>query len=435
MKLEIEIILAVLAVLYTGHQYVQRRIWQRRWQDCLAQAKEIVAGVKAQYPNCDGVVCALTIASTPGTIYQQSSAYRDLPFEDLMDLLDRVDPMDTPAFTMSRRGQELGSTQFWTEVDSWQTPYGAVGFADAYPMQASEIRDNTLNRRKVGNQGQAFREGFGTGWIAEQVPKFPGTGKGINKRGAADALIYLRQDIEVAITSFDQVATADTGAQDGSGGSLMSGIRKLVDKNNQYANENAAIVGGPSDLHFAPVNACVAEGTALADGFSLEWVENALLALRQSTNRKRTYLQLAGLGLRKAFTGLVKPGGLIGPGANAVPGQVYVYTQEIKDEKLGRSIDVVYSDYGTLMVKETDFIGDTTTDSNGNAQPTRNLRVAYNRPNYGLTLDTEMLELRFGVNFQKGNLPDDGGTIRKYLRTYAGLLCTNPVYFGFQAWT
>ena len=365
---------------------------------------------------------------------QASSAYRDLPFEDVLDMLDRVDAADTPVFSMAKRGKELGNTEFWTEVDSWQGPQGAIGYADKYPVQATEIMDNSANRRKVGNGGQAFRRAYGAGWIANQVPKLPGTGKGFEKRGGMDAMIYIRQDMEAAMTSFDQTFVLDSGAQDGSGGGLMAGLRKLVDKNNQYANPNAAVLGAPSDIQYSPPAACVAEGTALVDGFNQDFLENALLALRQSTNRKLTYLYLCGLGLRKAVTGLVKPGAIVG-GAGSVSGQMTMFTQELQDSKLGRSIDVIYSDYGTLMVKETDFIGTTTTDNNGNVTAVRANRVYLNKANYGLIIPTDKLMVRFGVNFQKGELADDGGSEPKYVRTYAGLLATNPTGFGFQAFT
>ena len=98
----------------------------------------------------------MAITTEPG-LRQASSAYRDLPFEDMLDVLDMYEPAMTPAFTMARREKELGNTEFWTEVDSWQNPSAAVGPGDAYALQAGEVRDVIANRRKVGNGGQAFR--------------------------------------------------------------------------------------------------------------------------------------------------------------------------------------------------------------------------------------------------------------------------------------
>lgn len=370
----------------------------------------------------------MAITTEPG-LRQASSAYRDLPFEDMLDVLDMYEPAMTPAFTMARREKELGNTEFWTEVDSWQNPSAAVGPGDAYALQAGEVRDVIANRRKVGNGGQAFREGYGSGWIAEKVPVMPGTGRGFRKTGATRAAIYLKQAIECAITSFDQTFSVDAG---GANGGVMAGLRNLVDQNNAYANANAAVLGAPSDIHYAPAGACALG--AIGDTFSQNLLQNALLALRQSTKRNGTYWYLVGLGLRQAITGLVKAMA-IQAAPNAVAGQLIAFTQELKDNKLGTTVDVFFSDYGTLMVKDTDFIGLTTADINGNANAARNVRVVTNKPNYGLIISQEKMALRFGVGFETDELGHDGGGVTKLLRTYCGLLCTNPTGFGFHALT
>jgi hypothetical protein len=55
--------------------------------------------------------------------------------------------------------------------------------------------------------------------------------------------------------------------------------------------------------------------------------------------------------------------------------------------------------------------------------------------NYGLILNTSKMMLRFGVNFQKGNLADTGGSEPQYVRTYGGLVIANPTAFAFQAFS
>lgn len=361
---------------------------------------------------------------------EASSAYRDLPFEDMLDLLDMYEPAMTPLFTMAAREKELGNTEFSSQVDSWNNPQGAIGYGDTYALQDVEIMDVTANRRKVGNGGQGFRQGYGAGWIAEQVPKLPGEGKGgIIKTGATRAMVMLKQSIECAMASFDQTFNADTGTLTGG---ITAGIRKLVDQNNAYAGENAFVYGAPSDLHYAPAAACVAEGTLLADGLNMTFIENALKALRISTLRNGEYWWNVGLGLRAAITGLIKPQPING-GAGAVAGQTTMFTQDLKDTKLGKRIDVVYTDYGTLLIKETDFIGTTTTDVNGNVTAVRANRVYQNKPNYGLMISRDKLALRFGVGFQTVEIGPDGGSKKKVLRTYCGVMAKNPQGFGFQA--
>ena len=375
----------------------------------------------------------MALTTEPG-LRQASSAYRDLPFEDMLDVLDMYDPGSTPLFTMARREKELGNTEFWHEVDSWNPPQGALGYGDAYPLQvASEVMDVTMNRRKIGNGGQTFRQGYGSGWVAEKVPVMTGTGRGFRKTGSVRAMVMLKQSIECAMASFDQTFNLDQG---GLNGPLMASIKSLVDHNNSYASANAAVLGVPSDLHYAPVAACAAG--VLADTFSQNLLQNALLALRQATQRNGTYWYLCGLGLRQAVTGLIKPMALQGA-AGAVAGQMNTYTQEMKDTKLGARIDVVYTDYGTLMIKETDFIGTTTTDANGNAIANgaagRVNRAFVSKPNYGLIVSQDKLALRFGVGFETDELGHDGGGVTKLLRTYCGVVVLNPMGFGFHALT
>jgi len=371
----------------------------------------------------------MALTTEPG-LRQASSAYRDLPFEDMLDVLDMYDPASTPLFTMARREKELGNTEFWHEVDSWNPPQGAIGTGDNYPLQAgTEVMDVIANRRKIGNGGQAFRQGYGSGWIAEKVPIMPGTGRGFRKTGSVRAMVMLKQSIECMMASFDQTFNVDQG---GATGGVAAGIKSLVDHNLSYANPNAAVLGVPSDLHYAPAGACAVG--AMADTFSQNLLQNALLALRQATQRNGTYWYLCGLGLRQAVTGLIKPMALQAA-VGAVPGQMNTFTQEMKDTKLGSRIDVVYTDYGTFLIKDTDFIGTTTTDNNGNVTAVRANRVFMSKPNYGLIISQDKLALRFGTGFETDELGHDGGGVTKLLRTYCGPVVLNPMGFGFHALT
>jgi hypothetical protein len=114
-----------------------------------------VHAVKVQLfcPNGKTIGNFMALTTEPG-LRQASSAYRDLPFEDMLDVLDMYDPASTPLFTMARREKELGNTEFWHEVDSWNPPQGAIGTGDNYPLQAgTEVMDVIANRRKIGNGG------------------------------------------------------------------------------------------------------------------------------------------------------------------------------------------------------------------------------------------------------------------------------------------
>lgn len=377
-----------------------------------------------------GAFCLYGMAlTTEPNLRQTNSAYNNLAHEDLMDVLDRVDPAATPVWSMATRENELGNTEFSWEVDSWPNPNGAVGPGDGYATQAGEVRDVAANRRKMGNYGQAFRRVFGAGWIANQVPDLPGKGKGkLLADGAADAMILLKQDFEVAACSFDQTATPDVG---GASGSIMAGIVKLVDPTNAYTHPSGFAYGKPTDLHTAPASAVVTG--AMATAFNLAATRTVVQALRVATKVRKDYAFLCGLDLRAAVTALIDPIVQSASGGALAATQTRNFTQRIDDAQLGMSIDVIRTDYGRLLVMDTDHIGNTTTNSGGTAQTdaNRSLRVYVNKATYGLILSREKLFKRVGVPVQPGELADDGGGTTRYVRTYLSIGVRNPVGFGY----
>jgi hypothetical protein len=346
-----------------------------------------------------------------------------------MDVLDRVDPGETPAYTMARREFEMGNTEFSWEVDSWPGPNGAVGQGDGFAVQASETRDVAASRRKMGNYGQVFRRAFGAGWIANSVPSLPGKGRGkLLADGAADAMVLLKQDIECAFCSFDQVATPDQG---GSTGSTLAGIVKLIDPANKYAAASAFAYGKPTDLHTAPAAACVTG--ALATVFNLASVRAVAKALRQATMRNKDYVFLTGLDLREAVTSMVDPATASVTAGGVAATTTRSYTQSLAESELGISIDVIRTDWGRLLVVPTDYIGNTTTNAAGAAQNDANRinRVFVSKPKFGLVLSREKMFKRWGVPFQTDELANDGGGKTKQVRGYVSLGVGNPTGFGF----
>lgn len=371
--------------------------------------------------------------TTEPNLRQANSAYNNLAHEDLMDVVERVDPADTPLYTMAPREPELGNTEFSWEVDSWPTPLGAVGPGDGYDVQDSEVRDVTSQKRKMGNYGQAFRRAYGAGWIANSVPKIPGVSRGgLVAQGAADAAILLKQDLECAFGSLDQTAVSDVG---GASGSTMAGLRKLIDPANKYASASAFTYGKATDVHYANSSCCVTG--ALASVFNLALLKTVTKALRQTVKRNGDYFFLCGLDLREAVTGLVDPitatAAATGTSAVTTTTQSRVFSQSIADAELGVSIDVIRTDYGRLMVMPTDFIGNTTTNSGGSVQNDANRasRVFVEKPKCGYIGKRDKLGKRIGVPFDTFEIPNSGGGTKKGLRTYQSLRVGNPQGFGF----
>ncbi len=375
---------------------------------------------------------AMALTTEPG-LRQSSSAYKNLAFEDLMDMVDRVDPAETPLYTMARREAELGNTEFAWEVDSWPTPLGAVGPGDGFDVQDAEIRDVTASKRKMGNYGQAFRRAFGAGWIANAVPRLPGQGRGkLLAQGATDAMVLLKQDIECAFGSFDQTAAPDIS---GATGSVMAGLFKLIDPANKYANATAFTYGKPTDLHTAPATACVTG--ALANAFNLTSIRNVSRALRDATKRNKEYVLLAGLDLRAQVTSLIDPATTSASGVGMAATQSHIFTQSLSDSALGQSIDVIRTDWGRWAVVPTDFIGTTTLDAGGVAADDTNraARVFTAMPKYGYLLSREKLFKRWGVGFETIDLPNSGGGQKKAVRCYLTLGVGNPIGFGYYKLT
>ena len=371
----------------------------------------------------------MAITAEPN-LRQASSAYRDLAFEDLMDVLDIFDPAATPVMTLAATEKKLENTTTDWEVDKYSTPNGALGPGDAYALQAGEIADVTSTRRKMGNGGQLFRRGFGSGYIAERVPRLPGSGKGILASAYKKFLIMLKQDIEVGMSSFDQVYTADTG---GPSGGTLAGMRKMIDPANAYANANAMVPGAPTDIHSAPLGACVTG--ALADKFNLSLIKTILSALFDNVQRDREYYLICNKGLRQAVSGLTDPQAISGGGNNATAAQTRVFTREQDDEMFKQKVSVIQTDFGTLKVMLAPLMGTTSTDVNGAPTAVRANRVFLPQTNYGYVVPAEKLAKRWGFPIDEDEMGHDGSGITRMLFTYLTLVVYNPQGFGFLALT
>ena len=100
------------------------------------------------------------------------------------------------------------------------------------------------------------------------------------------------------------------------------------------------------------------------------------MAASRAYTSKRIILALvrvAGLSLRQAVTDLTVPTtqNTIGPGgATAVSlatDQVRVMLRNETDSVLGATVDTIQTDFGRILVTDSDYIGTTTTDVSGNA--------------------------------------------------------------------
>lgn len=369
-----------------------------------------------------------------------ASPTRNISHEDFVDQLDRIDPAQTPLTSFAANAVELKSTDRSWNVDTFPSPKGAVGRADGENVATANVRDWTSNMRKIGNIGQAFDEQFGVGWIAQQIPQIAGV-KDPLAYAKASSYLMLKQHMEVAFSSFDQVAVTDQGSGLGSVG---AGYRKLTDYANRYTAASSFALGKPSDVHYAPTGACITG--ALSSVHSRTMWKNVAYALRTQAKKNTDWTLIAGLGLRQAITDLTDPvtttttasAGALASNAS----QVRVYTRQQDDTTLGASVDVIQTDFGRIMVVSSDYIGTTTTDSGGgaltavnSAATARALASFVSNPNAGLIIKKGNVFKVWGVTPYTEQLAKNGGGDTYDSKCFAMLGVSNPILAGWLATT
>lgn len=430
-------ILAFLAVAFLAigfHAWLRDRVLRRRWELCLKQAAQILAGVKRQYPHAEGVMCAITAAPDARATGKDA----DLAFEHYLDLLDQNMPEETPFYSSigrSPRGRnpegieiDLRNEQLSWGLDSAPVPIGAVGWGDNYAVQTTEFINVLTNQRKMGNVGQAFRRASGAGWIADAVVNTPG-GRLIT-RARNKVNIAIKQDIEVALCSLDQTAVSPTTSGSASGG-VLAGFRQLVDFANRYTDAATGFAyGKATDLHYAPTAATFTG--ALSSTFTYANVCTMMRKLREAGGEHNDFVFLCGLDVRDAVTGFVVPGTSSATGGALAATSVRAFIRDQADTVFGFSVGVLRTDYGRVEVMETLRIGDTlnaAADSGSTA--VRTDRVFNQRPKGFLLYRPEDWHLHWGARFESGDIPDTGQGKSFFTRCYLSLRVRNPIRCGF----
>jgi hypothetical protein len=220
--------------------------------------------------------------------------------------------------------------------------------------------------------------------------------------------------------------------QGGVNGGTLAGLRKLMDPANAYANANAMVVGAPTDIHYAPPNACVSG--ALASVWNLSLIKQIASALFDNVQRDREYWLMCGKGLRQAVSGLTDPNNMAGaPGST--PAQQRIFMKDQDDETFKQVITRMVTDFATFNVMLNVLLGTTQSDANGNPTNVRANRVFSAQPNYGYVIPAEKLAKRWGFPIDTDELGHDGSGITRMLFTYLTLVVYNPQGFGFLALT
>jgi hypothetical protein len=362
----------------------------------------------------------------------------DLAFEQYLDLLDMNAPEDTPFYSSigrSPRGRnaegvelDMANHQLAWGLDLAPTPIGAVGWGDNYAIQSTEFINVLTNQRKMGNVGQAFRRASGAGWIADAVINTPG-GRLI-ARARNKVNIAIKQDIEVALCSLDQIAVAPTTSGSATGGN-MAGFRMLVDRANRYTDAATGFAyGKPTDIHFAPTAACFTG--ALSSTLTFANISTAMRALREAGGEHNDFVFLAGLDVRDAITQFVNPQTTSATGGALASTALRAFIRDQSDQTYGFSIGILKTDYGRVEVMESERIGDTlnaAADSGSTA--VRTDRVFNKRQKSFLLYRPQDWHVHWGVRFEAGDIPDTGQGKSFFVRSYLSLRTRNPIRAGF----
>lgn len=341
----------------------------------------------------------MAITTEPGLRVQRS---KDITHEDYLDAIDRILPAQTPLLSFCQNEVKLKAIDRQWNVDSFPAPKGALGRADgeAAPGSGSALsRDWSAAIRKMGNIAQAFTETWRVGWIAGQVPQIAGVAD-VNAYSKAGALLALKQHKEVAFCSTDQTALYDVSS---SLGAVMASYFNLVASANAYSTAPSAYAIGKAPGGFAAPSAAVLTGAMSAVHNRAMW-KAVSLALRQVAKQHTDWMAILGLSLRQAVTDLTNP---VQTTATAPSGsafaassdQVRVLLRNETDNVLGATVDTIQTDFGKIMVTESDYIG-TTTGTDGSASGLS----AWATASATRVAAVFSANLKAGIIFKRGNL-------------------------------
>lgn len=425
---------AILFAAVWLHSLLHDRTLRKRWEICLKQAAAIVAGVKAQYPGCEGVMAMAVTADPDASV---SGKDGDIGFEHYLDMLDSSSPEKTPFYSTigrSARGKnaegielDLQNHQFAWALDAAPTPDGAIGVGDNYSITSGEFINVLDNVEKMGNIGQAFRKGSGAGWIANAVMNTPG-GRLI-ARAQNKVNVNLKQSIEAACCSLDQIAVAPTTSGSATGG-IMAGFRKLVDKANQYTDAATGFAyGKPTPSYYAPTAAAFTG--ALSSTFTYSAINSALRAIREVAGEVNDFVLLAGLDAGDKITQFVDPATTSATGGALATTVIRAFNRSQDDTTYGFSVGLLKTEYGIVEVMRSERIGYTLLDSAAAATTVR-LNRAFNRKQKGFLLyRPEDWHWHWGQRFEHVDQPDTGNGKSFLVRCYGSLRTRNPIRSGF----
>ena len=334
--------------------------------------------------------------------------------EDLMDMIALVDAKDTPFTSMARKGSKPGNMYFRWQADS--NPDATIGgVVDGTDVSAY---NNFVAgyRKELANYAQIFRQTVRVSKLTQDIADVAGIRDELSDN-IAKAIIAIKRSMEATFTS-DQYGQQDQG---GSTPYLTAGIQAWIGGDNIGTGLN--IGSGTTTPSFVTPDASMVSG-ANASALTDATVQGVLKSIYDQTGKYKSFDAIVGTDLKRAFTGLLGTTGLttISNSSNTLAAgatKVQTFQRDAAADTFIQSVDVFQGDFGTVRLHPTTFIGTVS-------------GTTYNRKSaYGLVLDMDLVEIRYGGNVaQVTALPDNGGGPARLIEAVAGLVVGNPLGFG-----
>jgi len=325
--------------------------------------------------------------------------------EDLMDMIALVDAKDTPFTSMARKGSKPGNMYFRWQADQNPGPTigGVVDGTDVNNANANSYTNFVTGYRKeLANYAQIFRQAVRVSKLTQDIADVAGIRDELSDN-IAKAIIAIKRSMEALTAGIQRwIGNATVG----------SGLLPLD------ASTTAPSFVTPAGSIVSGSNA-----SALTDAT----VQNLLKSIYDQTGKYKSFDAIVGTDLKRAFTSLLGTTALtttIAPNTAAGATKVQTFQRDAAADTFIQSVDVFQGDFGTVRLHPTTFIG--TVTSGGS-----NTTTYTSMPAYGLVLDMDLIEVRYGGNVANVTaLPDYGAGPARLIEAVAGLVVGNPLGLG-----
>jgi len=307
--------------------------------------------------------------------------------EDILDLVETVDPEKTPMFSSLAKTRSPKALFLEWQTDVLDNPTFA-GVVDGTDVSAFD--NKAANRVRIGNRVQTFRRPYQVSRLQEMV-ETAGVPSEFG-RSKAKAITELKIDIESALGS-------DTEVQTGSGAQpdLLRGLGKWINSSN--ANIDASI-RTPS----------ASEGTTST--LTEATYNTVVQSTYEESGMSQNFRQFSGPTLQNKITNFARAEG----STTATPLQV---VSDSKSKELVFSITRYVSDFGTIDVIPDLFLA-----------RTEGAALATGGKQRGYLINPSMVSVSLMENPTTYELEDQGGGKRGFAEAVLTLCVKNPKGLG-----